>query len=158
MTTQKKKYRMKNEYKKKWTAVNCFLFIEFFLYLQYLLVRCTNSFYQVLTNGLQHVATKFMQFFHVDLFLNSEATKFHLNIVHQNVWWKKYMIWKLILFWFDFAMNQFFTQIFRHKHQINDWNCIFRLSCNCYLFISYTNLTPIWGRLMWENYRNYQRS
>ena len=30
--------------------MNCFFFIEFFLYLQYFLIRCTNSFYQVLTN------------------------------------------------------------------------------------------------------------
>ena len=45
----KKNIVQKMNIKKKWTAMNCFFFIEFFLYLQYLLVRCTNSFYQVLT-------------------------------------------------------------------------------------------------------------
>ena len=45
--------------KKKRTAVDCFLVIEFFLYLQYLLVWCTNSFYQVLTI---HVKTKIIDF------------------------------------------------------------------------------------------------
>ena len=29
--------------------MNCFLFIKFFLYLQYFLIKCTNSFYQVFT-------------------------------------------------------------------------------------------------------------
>ena len=35
--------------KKKQIAMNCFFSIEFFLYLQYLLIKCTNPFYQVLT-------------------------------------------------------------------------------------------------------------
>ena len=51
MTTQRKRYHTKDKYKKKRrTTVNCFFFIEFFLYLQYLLIRCTNPLYQVLTN------------------------------------------------------------------------------------------------------------
>ena len=49
MTIQRKKYCTKNKHKKKWTAMDCFFFIEFFLYLQYLLIRCPNPFYQVLT-------------------------------------------------------------------------------------------------------------
>ena len=45
----KKKYRTKNEYKKKLNNCKLLFFLEFFLYLQYFLIRCTNSFYQVLT-------------------------------------------------------------------------------------------------------------
>ena len=43
MTTQKKNCT-KNEYKKKLNNCELFFFIEFFLYLQYFLIRCTNSF------------------------------------------------------------------------------------------------------------------
>ena len=51
MTIQKKNIVQKNEYKKKMDSDGIFFFIEFFLYLQYFLVRCTNPFYQVLTNS-----------------------------------------------------------------------------------------------------------
>ena len=63
MTIQRKKYHTKNGYKKKrWTAMDCFFFIEFFLYLQYLLIRCTNSFYQVLTTLFKMIKNKLLFF------------------------------------------------------------------------------------------------
>ena len=50
---QKEKISYKKQlYKKKPNKDELFLFTEFFLYLQYFFIRCTNSFYQVLTKTL----------------------------------------------------------------------------------------------------------
>ena len=38
--------------------MDCFFFIEFFLYLQYFLVRCTNPFYRVLTGWTINIVKK----------------------------------------------------------------------------------------------------
>ena len=70
MTIQRKRYCTKDEYKKKrWTAVDCFFFIEFLLYLQYLLVRCTNPFYQVLTNAVFFFSFSFLFSFSFSIWL-----------------------------------------------------------------------------------------
>ena len=94
MTIQRKRYRTKNEYKKKWTAMNCFFFIEFFLYLQYLLIWCTNPFYQVLTSIL------IFCFYHVHAWFK--------------LWWKQFIT-------FDFQIGiPFSSHNFLFKHCIQD--------------------------------------
>ena len=74
--------------------MNCFFFIEFFLYLQYLLIRCTNSFYQVLTRTYILQLFKTMRdihfIFHVFLFEsykeNEEKNSLSLKIKKEKHW------------------------------------------------------------------------
>ena len=66
--------RKTNKNEQRWIV---FFFIEFFLYLQYYLVRCTNPFYQVLTIFVNH---------NVDFILQN-MLKTQLKMLYKKILW-----------------------------------------------------------------------
>ena len=92
-----KKNHTKNKYKKKkqWWIV--FFFIKFFLYLQYFLIKCTNSFYQILTLKFDF----YFWFCSNDLFII--------------IYYIYFLFYEVFLYWFK--KNLHITQWFHIKTQ-----------------------------------------